>query len=215
MLHTLWSMKGGSGVTVVSAALGALLARRCGRAVVVDLCGDQPAALGLSEPSGPGVRDWLASPDGDDRLAVLPCGVGDDWAAGRSAELVAALQALRCPVVVDAGCDREHVESAAAGLVGELRAAGTSLLVTRACYLGLRRAFHLDAPADGAVFVRDVGRALDRGDVQAVLRVPVMATVDWDPAVARAVDAGTLVRRPQRALERSLGALVPLSERAA
>ncbi|MFZ2440837.1 MAG: hypothetical protein WAW51_00670, partial [Ilumatobacteraceae bacterium] len=56
-----WSAKGGSGTTVVSAALALVLSHRR-PALLVDLAGDAPAALGIAEPAGPGVADWLASP---------------------------------------------------------------------------------------------------------------------------------------------------------
>jgi hypothetical protein len=226
MLHTLWSIKGGSGVTVLAAALGALLAERDGRAVVVDLCGDQPAAMGLAEPAGPGLTDWLATADGDerslarllvpidDRLSLLPRGHRREWPQERVVELPAALAALGCPVIADAGL-ADSGRDPHDRLVEQLRDAGGSLLVTRPCYLGLRRAFGSDAPVDGVVLVRDVGRSLDRADVQAVLRLPVLATVDCDPAIARAVDAGLLVRRLPRRLARSLGGLLPLDEAAA
>ena len=62
MLIACWSAKGGSGTTVVSVALGLLLARGApGGALIVDLAGDVPAALGMAEPSGAGVTDWLAA----------------------------------------------------------------------------------------------------------------------------------------------------------
>ena len=59
-----WSAKGGSGTTVVAAALALVLARQQ-PTTLVDLAGDIPAALGLPQPSGPGVADWLASPTAD------------------------------------------------------------------------------------------------------------------------------------------------------
>ncbi|MDP9388603.1 MAG: hypothetical protein M3Q48_12005, partial [Actinomycetota bacterium] len=60
MLVACWSVKGGSGTTVVAAALGLLLARAApAGAVLVDLGGDVPAALGVREPVGPGVAEWL------------------------------------------------------------------------------------------------------------------------------------------------------------
>jgi len=221
MLQTLWSVKGGSGVTVVAAALGAAQADRAGRAVIVDLCGDQPAALGLAEPPGPGVTEWLASPDGgarslarlsvpvDEHLAVLPRGEVHEWPRERVEELIAALADLPCPVVVDAGVWHE-APGPAGHLHAALRGASRSLLVTRACYLSLRRAISFDVPVDGVVLVREVGRALDRGDLEAALGLPVVATVDWDPAVARAVDGGLLGRRVPRRLTRPLrGLLVP------
>jgi hypothetical protein len=54
------------------------------------------------------------------------------------------------------------------------------------------------------VLVTEPGRALDRGDVERVVGAPVRAEVAVDPAVARAVDAGLLVSRLPRGLERSL-----------
>ncbi|HSH59850.1 MAG TPA: hypothetical protein VK988_09470, partial [Acidimicrobiales bacterium] len=76
MLVACWSAKGGSGTTVVAAALGHVLARSSpGGVLLVDLGGDLPAALGLPEPTGPGVSDWLAAgddvpADAFDRLAL-------------------------------------------------------------------------------------------------------------------------------------------------
>jgi hypothetical protein len=79
-----------------------------------------------------------------------------------------------------------------------------SLLVTRACYLALRRALDPPLRPSGVVLVTEPGRALDRGDVERVVGAPVRAEVGFDPAVARAVDAGLLVSRLPRGLERSL-----------
>nr|MBA2279690.1 hypothetical protein [Acidimicrobiia bacterium] len=47
MLISCWSTKGGSGTTVVAAALALVFARTTGDALLADLAGDQPAALGL------------------------------------------------------------------------------------------------------------------------------------------------------------------------
>ena len=55
-----WSAKGGCGTTVVAVSLASLLAR-AGGALVADLAGDVPAVLGMPEPSGPGLADWLAA----------------------------------------------------------------------------------------------------------------------------------------------------------
>lgn len=55
--------------------------------------------------------------------------------------------------------------------------------------------------------VSEVGRALDRHDIEDVLGVPVRAQVPVDPAVARAVDAGLLARRPPRVLRVALEAV--------
>lgn len=90
MLVACWSAKGGSGTTVVAAALAIVLARRSpAGALLVDLDGDLPAALGLPEPVRPGVAEWLAAgaevpPDGLRRLEI------DVPAASGSVRLVPA-----------------------------------------------------------------------------------------------------------------------------
>ena len=57
-MYLCWSAKGGSGTTVIAAALGLVLSHHR-PTLLVDLGGDAPAALGMAEPSGPGVHDWL------------------------------------------------------------------------------------------------------------------------------------------------------------
>jgi hypothetical protein len=224
VVHTLWSVKGGSGVTVTSAVLAAASARRVRRVVLVDLCGDQPAALGVAEPHGPGLTDWLASDDGSaaalGRLMhetaggiwLLPRGHREQWSATRVDELVAVLAGSDCPVVVDAGVlagpglDRLPTVD----LGRRLAAAGRSTLVTRPCYLSLRRYQEharsgSSAPTpQGLIVVEDTTRPLTAADVSALVELPVLATVSVDAAIARSVDAGTLVRRRHRPMEREL-----------
>src|SRR5206468_1863240 len=104
MLVACWSVKGGSGTTVVTAALGLALASQGPGALLVDLGGDLPAALGVTEPDGPGVADWLRAgadvPSGALRhlevavgpgLALLPTGGQLPPAAVRAEELAALL----------------------------------------------------------------------------------------------------------------------------
>ena len=70
MLTCCWSVKGGSGTTVVAASLGLLAASAPAGALLVDLAGDIPAALGLPQPAGPGVRDWLSADAGVEADAI-------------------------------------------------------------------------------------------------------------------------------------------------
>ncbi len=228
MLTACWSAKGGSGTTVVAASLAVLLARSSEPgALLVDLAGDAPAVLGLPEPAGPGLVDWFAAGsevpvDGlhrlevpaADRLHLVPRGVGSFPDGGRCgadalpaglaergdrAEVLTALLATDGrPVVADCGAEPRGVALAVAA------AATRSLLVTRPCYLSLRRAVAAPLRPSGVVVVREPGRALSRADVEDVLGVPVRAEVLVDPAVARAVDAGLLASRLPRTLERSL-----------
>jgi Mrp family chromosome partitioning ATPase len=218
-VQIVWSVKGGVGVTVVAAALAAGWSRRGEETLLVDLCGDGPAVLGLPEPSGPGVLDWLgtstAAADALDRLVIaageglslLPRGThaAATWPPARSAELARFLTGRRTKVVVDAGvCGGAATGAAHAELVAELGRSGRSLLVMRPCYLALRRAVAAHVAADGVVLVREPGRSLDRRDVADVLSLPVLAQVDVDPALARSVDAGLLARRAHRLLDRPL-----------
>lgn len=72
---------------------------------------------------------------------------------------------------------------------------GTSLLVTRPCYLALRGALNLGVTAAGVVMVSEPGRALGGEDVAAVTGLAVIATIPLRAEIARAVDAGVLAAR--------------------
>ena len=210
MLVACWSVKGGSGTTVVAAALGLLLARSSPNgALVVDVGGDQPGALGLAEPTGPGLAEWMAATgdvpaDALSRLAIdagagvrlLPRGQGPLPPDG--GERLAAALAVEQPAVVDCGSACEPIGVAVAG------SATLSLLVLRPCYLALRRALAAPIRPSGVVLVSEPKRSLGRRDVEEVLGVPVRAEVAWDPAVARCVDAGLLASGVPRVLERAL-----------
>jgi MinD-like ATPase involved in chromosome partitioning or flagellar assembly len=213
VLVACWSAKGGSGTTVVAAAL-ALLAGRTGPdgALLVDLAGDAPAALGMPEPAGPGLGDWLAASgdvgaDALRRLAVpvapglelLATGPpGAPAGAGRGTDLAAALALDDRTVVVDAGA------SPTGPALDVISTADVSLLVIRPCFLALRRAVAAPIRPSGLVLVRETGRVLTRRDVEEALQVPVRAELVVEPAVARAVDAGLLAARLPRSLAQGL-----------
>jgi hypothetical protein len=208
-----WAAKGGSGTTVVAASLSLVLARRAEQgSLAVDLAGDLPSVFGLNEGSSePGVAEWLAATadigvpalarlerSAGERVSLLSRGEGPLDAGTRADVLAGALAADGRSVVVDCG-------TAPAGAALTLAASATvSLLVIRPCYLALRRAIAAPLRPSGVVVVREPGRSLGERDVESVLGVPVRATIDLDPAVARAVDAGLLATRLPRGLERSL-----------
>jgi hypothetical protein len=79
-----------------------------------------------------------------------------------------------------------------------------SVLVTRACFLSLRRALAAPVQPSQVILLREPGRALNAADIEDVVGAPVIAEVPLDPAVARAVDAGLLASRLPRTLERGL-----------
>ena len=66
-------------------------------------------------------------------------------------------------------------------------------LVTRACYLSLRRAGRLGVSPTGVVLVDEPGHALRPRDIETAVRAPIVATVDWDIRVNRSVDTGLLL----------------------
>jgi len=212
VLVACWSTKGGCGTTVVAVSLASVFAATAREAVVADLAGDVPAVVGVPEPSGPGLADWLragdaVSADALERLEVpapgglrvLPSGAGiDDVPAGRGEVLAALLASDARPVVADCGALPSGARLAVAA------AASMSLLVLRPCYLALRRATAFPLRPSGVVLVDEPGRAITVADVEAALGVPVKAKVAVDPTIARAVDAGSFGARIPRRLQRSL-----------
>ena len=200
---------------MVAAALATLLATEAlatealaveaGGALLVDLGGDLPAALGLPEPAA-GLTGWA---EGDPLsgieveagagLRLVPRGTGQ-LPAGIGPALAAALMG-RCSVV-DAGVIGGPAPDPVA--LDLALVATASLLVLRPCFLALRRAVAAPLRPSGVVLVDEPERVLGATDVEAALGVPVVTVVPWDPAVARRVDAGLLGSALPRGLARAL-----------
>lgn len=201
---TCWAAKGGSGTTVVVAGL-ALSANH--PSVIVDLAGDQAAVLGLTEPPGQGLAEWFASdaPPAaivdlgtivDSRTSLVHRGarsIRPD--ADRWDELAGWMASDDRLFVVDAGTTTCPPPALMTALDPHDDGAVTDLLVTRPCYLSLRRAHTAAHRPAGVILVNDGGHALGRNDVARSLGSPVVAELGFDPAIARAVDAGLLVSR--------------------
>ena len=203
MFYACWTVKGGSGTTVFATGLALTLAGKFKHATIVDLAGDVPAVLGIAEPSGRGVRDWLAGTDRtvDDlarltidatsSLKVIPAGTARTFDADALHDLVSALDGN---VVVDLGVLQPTEE-----LQAKIR---TDWLVVRPCYLALRRASRLAVRPRGVVVVREDGRSLTKRDVSSVVGAPVIGEVSICGTVARSTDAGLLATRlPKRFAE--------------
>lgn len=202
MFDVCWSVKGGSGTSVVAVTLALLLTRSAADPTVrlIDFGGDTAAVVGTGEPASEGITDWFASTSAaaalDDLavevapgLSLIPRGYAripepDD---PRWGDLAVYLAQHPGSVVIDAGPLRPPPAT--------LTDRGRSIMVIRPCYLALRRVATMLARPDQVVLVDEPGRALHRRDVEAVLGRRVDAHLELDPAVARAVDAGLLAGR--------------------
>jgi MinD superfamily P-loop ATPase len=185
--------------------------------LLIDLAGDCPSAMGLPEPTGPGLTEWFAAGaevpadalgriehQVSEHVALLATGRGSVEGVDRAQSLLEILATEERDVVLDlgriVGATGTMSEVAAALATG----AEQSLLVTRPCFLSLRRALASPVRPTGIVLVTEEGRALGRREVEDIIGVPVVAEVPIESSVARAVDAGTLSMRMPRGLERSL-----------
>ena len=196
MITMCWAAKGGSGTTVTAASLALAYSAS---SLLVDLAGDVPAVFGLAAGDRPGIFDWVVSDADPERLAqleldvtpglhVIPTGEAARTASSARWERLAGhLAADPRHVIVDAGTGEPPPALTAR--------ADARLLVTRACFLALRRIQALVARPTGVILIEEPGRALTATDVQLAVGAPVVATVLLDPKIARAADAGLLTAR--------------------
>lgn len=221
MLISMWSVKGGQG-TSVTAALTALRASHENDQPVrlVDLGRDQGAIFGASEVGDAGLGRWTQSDLSTDaleremvelspNLSLLPKG-SLTLNPRRAGELIEWLKQDGTTTIVDVGTlGRDEDEGFADSLHHKVIAGSDqSIMVTRACYLALRRTVSLPVRPTGVVLVAEAGRALTRSDCERAIGTPVVGTLAIDPDTARAVDAGMLrTRVPKQALK-SLSVLV-------
>jgi len=210
-----WSVKGGVGVSSVAAMLALAQVERAEPSVLIDLCGDIPALLGMADldvvEAAPGMTDWCkASEPSGPALGRIERAVRNDLtivARGTGSfpdDATALLQVLRESqrhVVVDCGLVTEND----AFRLAMVRGAATSLLVVRECFLNLRAAQRSPLQPTGVVVLKEPGRQLGRADVEAVTGVPVVAQIAVDAGIARSIDAGLATARLPRGLLRSMG----------
>ena len=205
MLTICCSVKGGSGTSVVAALL-ALHPKR--DTVLVDLDGDGPAVLGLAPPAGQGLSDWFESDAPAAAVSTLAVDVD------RTTRLVARGTAVLDPTSSRwrgsprgwRRRTRSTSSSTPASATPPASAPTTprraALLVIRPCFLALARAVAAGWRADGVVLLHEPWRSLGPDDVERALDVPVVARLEHDPAIARAVDAGLAVARLPCAAQR-------------
>lgn len=206
----LWGAKGGVGTSTVAAGIALSDYRPT---TLIDLDGDLPAVLGLREPNGPGVTEWFNSDapadaldgltlDANPSTRLLPRGNQPLNAAPERWRDLIGWAESHGPVIVDAGVGAPPTP---------IPDGANNILVTRACYLALRRAIAEQGHADGVVLVTEPGRALGRQDVEAALGTRVIAEVSTDPSIARMIDAGLISGRLPPSLQRDVEPVIGLN----
>ena len=209
MIITVHGPKGGQGTTTIAAALALITARIGSRTLLVDTAGDLPAILATTNPTGPGLTDYLHPHRCDltlddvvqnvtENLDLITTGTGPTPAFDTSTY-----------GLLTGGCDTYDVLiiDTATHAPAWNQLADRSILVTRPCYLALARAVHADRPTD-IVVITEPGRALTTTDIEAALGITATTVIPHDPAIARCIDAGLLNTRLPRTLERAARHLI-------
>ena len=193
------SPKGGQGCTTIAAALAVLAARSNQPTLLLDTRGDAAAILGVSDPAPAStVADAIANAvEPCDRLRVVS--VTGDQIDADAISAISELVAAGHRVIVDTGNDHDVLHR-----FDPL--SPHRLLVTRPCYLALRRAIGVPFVPDHVVLISEHQRCLTERDVSLALALPV-TSVPYAPGIARAIDAGLLAARLPRCLANAIARL--------
>lgn len=215
MFTILSSPKGGTGTSVVAASL-AIVSSSSSPTLLVDLSGDQAAILGLPQPPI-GLSDWangMTYREFDeiislchDNLYLAPTGTFDFETLNANAwdKLLRAFSLKHSEghnIIVDLG--RADIPLALRKIVD------TCYLVTRPCYLALRRAVDLETAFSGVIVVNEPDRVLTSRDVESVLKLKCVAEIPYTSEISRRVDSGLLKSRLPMALQSVLSQLISL-----
>ena len=215
MFTILSSPKGGTGTSVVAASL-AIVSSSSSPTLLVDLAGDQAAILGLPQPPI-GLSDWangMTYREFDeiislchDNLYLAPTGTFDFETLNANAwdKLLRALSLKHSEgynIIVDLG--RADIPLALRKIVD------TCYLVTRPCYLALRRAVDLETAFSGVIVVNEPDRVLTSRDVESVLKLKCVAEIPYTSEISRRVDSGLLKSRLPMTLQSVLSQLISL-----
>lgn len=199
---TFTGAKGGAGTTVTACAAALVLARAGRHVTIIDHTRYPQVTLGGDVCAVFAIATMPTTPD----LIDLAPGIRLAHGAGQADEKTDVL-------IVDRGSRLAYED-------GERYDGELSVLVTRGCYLALRRAVQSPILADaaGIVLVDEQGRSLGSAEVKDVLDQPVLARIPARAAIARAVDAGILaarlpdaLARPTRRLLETLGTIEPVT----
>ena len=204
---TVHGAKGGQGTTTVAAVLAILHAHAGHRTLLIDTAGDLPATLATNNTEPIGLADYLNTTRNvaieqhvtriNDNLDLLPRGDGPITFDTYTYGLLTGGLDYYDTVIIDTATHAPEWD----------RNADHDILVTRPCYLALRRAVTQPRPT-GLVVITEPGRALNTTDIEAALGIPITATIPADPDIARSIDAGLLNTRLPRTLTRALRPLL-------
>ena len=193
------SAKGGQGCTTIATALAVLAAQSNEPTLLLDTRGDAAPTLGVSDPAPASTFiDAIANAvEPCDRLRVAS--VAGEQIDADAINAISELVAAGHRVIVDTGTDHDVLHR-----FDPL--SPQRLLVTRPCYLALRRAIGVPFVPDHVVLISEHQRCLTGRDVSLALALPV-TSVPYDPAIARAIDAGLLAARLPRCLANAIAQL--------
>lgn len=191
--------------------------------LIVDLCGDISAVLGCDDPGSIGLAQWSRSEPRDittlshiskavnSSISILPRGLGPIEISG--ADLVDELRGLGVDVLIDIGAVDKTEAGETPPIIADdiaiseqqwrrdlLDCVDVDIVVTRNCFLGLRRLKDLGHIARALVVLVERGRSISTADVELVAQSEAVAEIDIDQRVFRCVDAGLLVARVPRKL---------------
>jgi len=215
MITILSSPKGGSGTSVVAASL-AIVSSSSIPTLLVDLAGDQSAIMGLPEPPV-GLNDWANGMTHrefeeilitcNDNLHLAPSGssaieIFSTGAWGNLARELMQRESNGVNIIIDFG--RVELPLAFQKL------ACTHYMVTRPCYLSLRRAVNIEQKFSGVIVVQEHDRVLTTSDIESVLKLKCVAEVPHSSEISRRVDSGLLKSRLPASLHAALSPLVSL-----
>ena len=209
------SPKGGSGTSVAAAGL-AIVSSSTTRTLLVDLAGDQAAILGLPEPPV-GLSDWVNEMthhnfdeiliDCDNNLFLAPSGSFDfDILTVNAWKNLSQALARKVDdgfnIIIDFGTEEMPLALS--------RFPHQHYIVTRPCYLSLRRAVNLEKSFSGVVVIHEPDRVLTTSDIESVLKMKCVAEVPYSREISRRVDSGLLKSRLPMSLQTALMPLVQL-----
>ena len=209
------SPKGGSGTSVAAASL-AIVSSSTTRTLLVDLAGDQAAILGLPEPPV-GLSDWVNEMthhnfdeiliDCNNNLFLAPSGsINFDILTANAWKNLSQALARKVDdgfnIIIDFGTEEMPLALS--------RLPHQHYIVTRPCYLSLRRAVNLEESFSGVIVIHEPDRVLTISDIESVLKLKCVAEVPYSREISRRVDSGLLKSRLPMSLQTALTPLVQL-----